>query len=844
MMKRDLRRHLLWLVIVGLLTGCGGGGGTPAPAPAPRPFVPLVLPITIPTPAAVQMSDPSDFDTMKSDYETAEYDIRYNDVDLDGNVVPGTEGTDTHLARINAAAAYARGATGAGETIVVYDTGILESHQEFDDLGGTDKVTVVVRDSYRPTGAALFHGTIVSGVAAANRDGRQMHGVAFEAALSVVPLLLSDPPDPGAGQLYTPLAIDGYTVDDDRMDAELIGYPVSENLGSIINYSFGVAGAISQYDAALVREKLSFTAASLAQAGTADADKKIVVWAAGNAGSQITGDQDGDIATTDDQTRAVFDSPELLAGLGVVFTELQSHVLAVVALDQDGTIAGYSNHCGLAKNFCLAAPGSDIFAPFYAGTDRYIVRSGTSFAAPVVSGSLALLRHFFRNADGTYQLGNTELVTRLRFTANRQGIYADSDIYGSGLIDLDAATRPAGAMMTSVPWDPDARPVAGMGLDLAGGAFGARLSESLGAVEMVAFDQLGAPFPISLSQSLRPAARNGRLPRVLRTRQAWAPVGARTLARVEMTLASFSPAIDEALIAFPRGQAAFQAGTFGDMEAGWWLSWGRHDGRSLGLYRDGTTQAAAFADPSAFAAPWLALVQTGPGLGGVYPLSAGGRLGFALMGGAAHPEGFVPSAGAPGVGVLLEYRPAARAASWQTGLVAETDGFLGVRPSGALGTATATTAFAGVNHRWPVMAGWHALASGYMGWTRPAFHDAGLLRDATPLHSSTFSVGLERRSWWRSGDWLGFRVSQPLRTESGAADLRLATGRTKYGEVLYRTQRVDLAPAGRHLQVEAAWRGAFAVGELFLSLGVERHANQDVRQGLQLLGAVRFERVF
>ena len=207
-------------------------------------------------------------------------------------------------------------------------------------------------------------------MAAANRDGLSglnMHGVAFEAALSVVPYLFTDAPDPSLGEYYTPLAIDGYTVDDDRRIAEFIGYPVSQDLGPIINFSFGVAGAISQYDAALVREKLSFTAAALAQAGTDDADKKIVVWAAGNAGYEITDDQDGDPATTDDQTRAVFDSPELWAGLGVVFTELQSHVLAVVALDQDGTIADYSNRCGLAKNFCLAAPGSAIFAPLYTG---------------------------------------------------------------------------------------------------------------------------------------------------------------------------------------------------------------------------------------------------------------------------------------------------------------------------------------------------------------------------------------------------------------------------------------------------------------------------------------------
>ena len=656
------------------------------------------------------MSDPSDFGTRKSGYEDTEYNVRYP------LPIPGSETTDTHLDRINAAAAYARGATGDGETIVIYDTGFLKSHQEF---AGTNKITETFPDTYRPRGQELFHGTAVAGVAAANRNGEGMHGVAFEAALSVVPVVVNTRLSPRA-VLYTPVPLAKFDARNDGEIADTVGYPIRFVGGAILNYSFGYDGAISEYDAALVREKLSFTAATLAQAGMRDADKKIVVWAAGNAGAEIV-DRDGDPETTDDQTRAVFDSPELVAGLGVVFTELQSHVLAVVALDQDGTIADYSNHCGLAKNFCLAAPGSAIVTPSHTGNTGYAVASGTSFAAPIVSGSLALLRHFFRNADGTYQLGNTELVTRLRFTANRQGIYADSDIYGSGLIDLDAATRPAGVMMTSVPWNPDARPVAGMRLELAGGAFGTRLSESLGAVEMVAFDQLGAPFPINLGQSLHPAARSGRLPRALRTRQALVPTASGAPARFEL-VSDASGHIDEAMISFASGRGApagfgresginpgvpgygvealrsFASGRAGlGRESGinpgvpgygikadksttdWWLSWGYHDGRALGLYRDGA--AVSFLDSSAFAAPWLSLVQAGPGLGTLRALPAGGHLGFALMNGTPQHDGEAPADRDRGTGIILEYRPGARTPALQTGVVWEADGFLGSAPA-------------------------------------------------------------------------------------------------------------------------------------------------------------------
>ena len=50
-------------------------------------------------------------------------------------------------------------------------------------------------------------------------------------------------------------------------------------------------------------------------------------------------------------------------------------------------------------------------------------------------GRIALLSDYFEG-----QLGNTEILQRLFSTANKSGIYSDSEIYGQGLMDLDAAT--------------------------------------------------------------------------------------------------------------------------------------------------------------------------------------------------------------------------------------------------------------------------------------------------------------------------------------------------------------------------------------------------------------------
>ena len=56
-------------------------------------------------------------------------------------------------------------------------------------------------------------------------------------------------------------------------------------------------------------------------------------------------------------------SVEVVAGLPVRIPELRGHSLAVVATDRQGRIAEFSNRCGIAKAFCLAAPGVDVTGP-------------------------------------------------------------------------------------------------------------------------------------------------------------------------------------------------------------------------------------------------------------------------------------------------------------------------------------------------------------------------------------------------------------------------------------------------------------------------------------------------
>ncbi len=765
---------------------------------------------------------------------SAEYTVRYT------IVATGERRTDTHLGRINAAAAYARGATGAGETILIMDSGIRSTHREFTE-GISTKVTFETETGYNPGNMERYHGTAVTALAAGRKDGGagmnglNMHGVAFDADVYFREVNLSDPV-PG----YNPyeLHLDGAA--EDQEFADFISPLFSRPEGAVINFSFGRDGAISLYERGLVRNRLARTAAVLAQAGTPDADKKIVVWAAGNAGGRS--DLNG--------VAARFDSPELLSGMSAYFPELQSHVLAVVALDQDGTIADYSNRCGIAKDFCLAAPGSDMLSTNTRnGNDQeYLLGSGTSFAAPMVSGSLALLRQYFRG-----QLGNTDVVNRLLATANRRGIYADSDIYGHGLVDLDAATRPSGGTLTTgLPGDPRSRPLGGSGIALAGGggAFGASLQRALADVEIAGFDALGAPFFQSAAAAVTAARRVGgggdedgggvtvldsvayQLRDAPLFASPWMNAGGYDGPKLSLTV-DHDGEIRDARLALANG---------------WWFSHGHHGGRRLG-FSEGSV-ARRFSEPLAFAAPYLSLVRDGPGVGWSRSRGDGGGLGFALMHGTPQFDGWQKPGGERGFGALLDYRiyeGAGRAGlSLQAGAVREADGLLGARGQNAFGEIRGATVFAGVNGAWTPGGEnhWRLLASAYAGSTRAQVGGNGFLRGADDILSSAFSLGATRASLWRRDDWLSLRLSQPLRVERGDLSLRVPAGRTPSGEVVHRDYAVNLAPTGRTLQAEAMYRLPIAGGALQTRLGVERHPQHDQKRDLAPFVKVTFERRF
>lgn len=87
---------------------------------------------------------------------------------------------------INAAAAYAQGYTGKGVTVGVADVGIVNfSHPEFSGKTGSGVVFDGLESSDVPlTWEAIYHPTPVASIAAADKNGFGMHGVAYDADIA------------------------------------------------------------------------------------------------------------------------------------------------------------------------------------------------------------------------------------------------------------------------------------------------------------------------------------------------------------------------------------------------------------------------------------------------------------------------------------------------------------------------------------------------------------------------------------------------------------------------------------------------------------------------------------
>ena len=789
-------KTLLFSLFILLSCGGGGGGGQNAPLVSQTP--------TPPTPPALS------YEELKTQYEGYyEYQNQWG-LDL-----------------VNASTAYARGATGLGITIGITDSGLDSTHTEI-SAGRLSGDSELAYSNYTPNTRQKRHGTMVASVAAGKLDksnASPMHGVAFEANVLFIAIQLAEPDpdyepvdlgtDDGSGTVSGAPDFSGIDGFFSQLFEIYNDYDVD-----IVNNSYGYSGNIIDYTEAQVRNAFPKTIAEMSQVGTPDSEKTIYVWAAGNAGGYA--DQGVD-----------FSSPELLPGMAHYIPEIQGHSIAVVSVDENGSISAFSSRCGVAQDYCVSAPGGRVTAAYptsssdtgiYIGNPNdddynsciqdnscYAVTSGTSFAAPFVSGGLAVIAQYFEG-----QLGSTEIVSRLFSTANKKGVYADKAIYGQGLMDLGAATAPVGQMtaMLTETLTGAMTPAAFTSMQLTSPSFGDALTTGVANQTIIFFDELGAPFRGSVA-NLTTDYRSqimglNNFDHIYK--EATQIIGSDADV-FEISTYNNNQQDSHELIMPVHVLEAYQDRnqffTYFNREKNSFISHGINGSWALGIFKD---EDLRYKKPlrSKFTNPWLNFSASGTSFGSL--IAGNNQFDLAVLvssGRSKFQANELFAESDTSTVAMFEIQPKNLLPSIQIGLLKENDANLGLSGSGAFNSSNGKmTSFFGISNSLGWMGG-KFFSSFYLGNTPSTQSNTGMIRSSSNIQSSAFGLGFLKSSIFTTNDEIVVSVDQPLRTESGRMNLRVPVYRDKEKNVLFNSFGFSLNPSGREINSSASYQSSY-----------------------------------
>ena len=378
------RTSLLASALAMVLSGCGGGGGGSNTRPDAPPTTPPVSPPVSPPVTPPPTSPPP----------------------------PPQPAIDAHLSLINAQTAAMNGHDGSGVRIGIVDSGVNRNHPALAGRVVANFTYVDPRVNNTAIDDVVGHGTTVAQLAAGKPFGRWPGGVAQGAQIVSARIIADkEPEDDGSGEGNEVTGALGLApIHDDLIAAGV----------KIMNNSWGgLYWKDANATAPIAAEYRPFI----------QANGGLVVFAAGND-SQAS---PSDMAALPSQPGPNGTLPA---------ADLEKGWLTVAALDtaKPTQLEWYSNACGVAMRYCLVAPGTVMFTGTNdtAGNPTYWYGSGTSFAAPLVSGAAALVWQQFPN------FSNDLVRQTLLGTATDLGAPGVDAVFGYGLLNVDKALRGPG----------------------------------------------------------------------------------------------------------------------------------------------------------------------------------------------------------------------------------------------------------------------------------------------------------------------------------------------------------------------------------------------------------------
>lgn len=642
-----------------------------------------------------------------------------------------------------AIAAYQAGATGAGVLVAVIDSGVATSSAEF-----AGRISPLSRDvaGSRSIDDEDGHGTEVAGILLAARDNGGIHGVAFDATLLA---LRAD--RPGSCAETTGCSFSSTDI--------ATGFDVAAAARArVVNLSLGGGSAPFSVRNAAAR---------------ASANGAVIVLSAGNDGN-----------------------PEVDGFATGIHGAAPGSVIVAGAIDEARVIASFSNRAGVAANYFLTALGNRVRSFDQTGTP--FLYSGTSEAAPIISGAAALLAQAYPG------LSPVQIVDILLRTADDLGDIGTDAVYGRGALNIARAFAPIGTLSIAKVADK---------IDLgSSGVLGSPLGDApqlgLAVSQLPVRDQYDRAYTVDLRSRVQRQAP-GRLAAVLLGADITSGGARYGIADVALSVRGVDGPYwrgDVATGVDPRLQphAAFLGG---QMRVP--LAPGR-----VAVFGYGQS-AAALLDSAGDGGPRaMPLVAGRAGEASLAMASQGGaglvqQLGAWTIGTAFAAQSLVSQQA--GRQPLRASRALVQADRWlgpvRLGLGAELlveDGsLLGSQLPPVFGVAGASTTSALARFALP-MGDWTVMGDARIGLTRAALSGRGLIITDPRLVSTAASFSVARDSLFTDSDQLRLTMAQPLRA---AGEVTLTTDAAP----------VRLGPSGRETAVEMDYLRPLGTGSLALA---------------------------
>ncbi len=298
---------------------------------------------------------------------------------------------------INTSLAYRMGYTGAGVRLGIIDEAVRPTHRDFLHNLTTYPITGNIDWSIN------LHGSHVGGIMVSPKDGIGMHGVAHEATLHSVAYL----EDYYDENFVRQTANNAFSVTDFYNSApnmRIVNNSLGINLFPVIldKNTSQIIDGIPQHEFLNFTLSLNDTLLYEMIMNTKHNPQVVTVFAAGNEGRISASLQSSSVR---------------YVGLDLAnFLTVGSLNAPNITKNADGSlnmtplsISTFSNLFLGMNRYAILAPGSKVYAPNASNGD-YVLQSGTSMAAPVVSGSLALVQQAYPWMTGK-QLVDTVLTT-------------------------------------------------------------------------------------------------------------------------------------------------------------------------------------------------------------------------------------------------------------------------------------------------------------------------------------------------------------------------------------------------------------------------------------------------